>query len=451
MIHKVKAYIETNRLLTCDKPVIIGFSGGGDSVSLLFILNRLGYKCIAAHVNFHLRGDESDRDETFCRNFTDSYGIAFEKTDFDTTRYAAANHISIEMAARDLRYAWFESLRIKYDAQAIAVAHHADDSIETLLINLIRGTGIRGLRGIRPKNGYIVRPMLCVDAEEIKLFLHEQALAFITDSSNFSEVYTRNLIRLRLLPLLESINPAIRKALLKTAENLSDAEAVYSDALLKSIDLLTRHQGVDGIQMSIQALLEQPAPKTILYEWLKPYGFTSVVCKNIFRALHGGASGKIFKATSYQLLKDRDALILYAPENEEDEIYAIYDSETDRRSLPIDLSFKKIPVDETFVINTSPATATFDYGKLHFPLTLRKWQPGDWFIPFGMKGRQKLSDYFSDHKFSLQKKQKTWLLCNNQDIIWIIGHRTDNRFRTDKYTKNAFVINFFEKSCTGSK
>ena len=452
MIRKIKDYLETNRLLTSDKPVIIGFSGGGDSVSLLFILNRLGYKCIAAHVNFHLRGEESDRDETFCRSFTAAYSIPFEKMEFDTKAYAAENHISIEMAARELRYAWFESIRSKYDAQAIAVAHHSDDSIETLLLNLIRGTGLRGLCGIRPKNGYIVRPMLCVDLNEIKQFLHEQDLAYVTDSSNFSDTYTRNLIRLRVLPLMETINPAIRKALLKTAENLSDAEIVYSDAILKSIGLLTGNTDDNGTRISIQALLEQPAPKTVLYEWLKPYGFSATVCVNLFEALHG-ESGKIFKATDtpYHVLKDRNALILDTPETAVSETYAIHDNTVDQRSLPIDIITKKIPVDDSFVINKSPATATFDYAKLHFPLILRKWQPGDRFIPFGMKGRQKLSDYFSAHKFSLLMKKQTWILCSGHDIIWIVGHRIDNRFRLEKYSKNAFVIIFNEKTCFCSK
>ena len=452
MIRKVQTYIEQNRLLTFAKPVIIGFSGGGDSVSLLFILNSLGYKCIAAHVNFHLRGDESNRDELFCREFAATYRLPLEIKDFDTKSYSVENRISIEMAARELRYAWFEDIRKKYDAQAIAVAHHSDDSIETMLLNLIRGTGLRGLRGIRPKNEYIVRPLLCVDLNEIKSFLLEKNLDYVTDSSNLSDAYTRNLIRLQLLPLMESINPSIRKALLKTTEHLSETETVYTDAILKSIRSLTGDISENSVHISIPALLAQPAPKTILYEWLKPYGFTSVVCENIFQTLHG-TSGKVFDATesSYKLLKDRETMILYKPEVATTETYSFSDKPEDLLSLPIDLQTIIRPADSSFTISKSPTTATFDYDKLHFPLTLRKWQPGDWFVPFGMKGRQKLSDYFTDHQFSLLKKDETWVLCSLQDVIWIVGCRIDNRFRVEKNTKIAFVINFNEKSCILSK
>lgn len=447
MIRKVQTYIETNHLLTFDNPVIIGFSGGGDSVLLLYLLYRLGYKCIAAHCNFHLRGTESDRDEKFCRLFAEKYKIPFEKVDFNTPLHAAQKQISIEMAARELRYGWFETIRTKYDAQAIAVAHHEDDSIETMLLNMMRGTGIRGLCGIRPKNGTIIRPLRCVNRKEIIQYLEEQHIEYMTDSSNLSDEYTRNFIRLRLLPLMEQVNPSVRQALARTSENLADAEYIYSQTIRQAKVLLTELRDNGRIHLSIEKLMQQPAPQTILYELLKDYGFSRSISKDIFRALTGEA-GKIFHAaeSEYKLLKDRDELIIFRSDHKITEKYQINET-TDWQHLPISLSAKTVAVNDSFRIDRSPFIATFDYDKIIFPLTLRKWQPGDWFIPFGMKGRQKLSDYFSNHKISLPEKEETWILCSNQEIIWIIGKRTDNRFRIDSQTKTALVINFSPKNC----
>jgi tRNA(Ile)-lysidine synthase len=450
LIRKIQTFIEANRLLTSENPVITGLSGGGDSVSLLYILNRLGYHCIAAHCNFHLREAESNRDEAFCRKFTDDYHVTFEKNDFDTQSYAMQKHVSCEMAARDLRYQWFETLRKKYDAQAIVVAHHRDDSIETMLLNMIRGTGIRGLCGIRPKNGFIVRPLLCVTREEIQQFLKEQKLPSVTDSSNLSDKYTRNFIRLRLLPLMEEINPSVRDALARTSENLADAENIYLQTIEKSKVLITNDTDKEYIYIPIENLMQQPAPKTILYELLKTYGFSRAVSGEIFRTLTD-TSGKIFEATAkstYKVLKDREKLIVFKPNTKIKKEYELNESLTDWRNLPLTLSPDKVTVDPSFEIDKSPSTGIFDYDKLHFPLTLRMWKSGDWFVPFGMKGRQKLSDYFSDHKFNLLEKEKTWVLCSRNDIFWIIGHRTDNRFRINNKTKTAFIINFFGKSCT---
>jgi tRNA(Ile)-lysidine synthase len=447
LIRKIQTYIETNHLLTFDKPVIIGFSGGGDSVSLLYILNQLGYKCIAAHCNFHLRDTESERDEKFSRLFAERYKIPFEKIDFNTQSYAIQKHISIEMAARELRYNWFESVRVKYSAQAIAVAHHKDDSIETMLLNLIRGTGIRGLRGICPKSGWIVRPLLRISRKEIMQYLEEQHVTYVTDSSNLSDEHTRNFIRLRLLPLMEEVNPSVRQALARTAGNLTDAESIYVQTIRQAKVLLTDLRDKRRIYLSIEKLMQQPAPQTILYELLKDYGFSRCTSKNIYDTLTGEA-GKIFEAakSGYKLLKDRNELIIFKPDGKIKEEYLI-NGTADWHNLPISLSAEIIPVDDSFRLDKSPFTATFDYDKVDFPLRLRKWQPGDWFIPFGMSGRQKLSDYFSNQKLNLLEKDEVWVLCSNQEIIWIIGKRTDNRFRIDNQTKTEFVVNFFPKNC----
>jgi tRNA(Ile)-lysidine synthase len=443
LILKVKTYIEANGLLTHEKPVITGFSGGSDSVALLYILNYLGYNCIAAHCNFHLRGQESDRDEIFCENFSKGLNIKFLKSSFDTVTCAENWHISIEMAARELRYKWFEALREEHDAQTIAIAHHRDDHIETVLLNLIRGTGIRGLCGIRPKNGFIVRPFLCITRMEINDFIKEQGLSFVKDTSNDSIEIKRNFVRHRLIPIMKELNPSISEAITRTSEHISDVETIYINAIetIKS-KLIT--QKVDSeIHIDIKKLQRQPAAKTILYEILRPYGFNRKVAKEIYSALNK-ISGKQFLASdsNYKLLKDREKLIIYDSERTDGE-YKLSENEKDWENLPVKLSVKKIDIDATYKVDKSQTTGVFDYDKLHFPLTLRKWRHGDRFVPFGMRGSKKLSNYFTDNKISIHNKEKIWVICSGEDIIWVIGHRIDNRFRINKTTKNAFIINFF--------
>lgn len=460
MIRKVQTYIETHRLLTFDKPVIIGFSGGGDSVSLLYALNRLGYTCVAAHCNFRLRGEESNNDEAFCKQFAKKHQIALEIKHFDTIVYAKDKRLSVEMAARELRYEWFETIRKKHGAQAIAVAHHQDDSNETMLLNLIRGTGIRGLCGIRPKNGWVVRPLRCLSSEEITSFLNTQNLPFVTDSTNLTDAYTRNFIRIHLLPLMEKINPSVKTALTRTADHLADTETIYLQAIEQLRNKFIHSVDKEEFRISIEEVMQQPAPQTVLYELLHPFGFTRPVTDDVFKALTG-ESGKRFRTPDceYELLKDRGFLIIYKSNGcvpharktteftDVSDTYSIHELSGNPPSIPIRLSMRKIEIDASFKIDTSPLTATFDYDKLLFPLTLRKWKAGDRFVPFGMKQTKKLSDFFSDEKINRLDKEKIWLLCSENRIIWVIGRRIDNRFRIDNQTKYAFIINFSGKTC----
>lgn len=438
MLRTIRKYIEQHDLLQPDAPVIVGLSGGADSVALIHLLKQLNYRCIAAHCNFHLRGAESDRDETFARQIADSLQIPFEKKDFDTVGYAESHGVSVEMAARELRYQWFEMLRTAYHAQAIAVAHHQDDSIETVLMNLIRGTGIGGLRGIRPKNGYIVRPLLAVNRSGIEAWLADQKLTFRQDSSNFSDAYTRNVIRRQLLPLMEKINPSVRDAIQRTSKHLSDVEVIYRSTIEKERARLLDDQE----RISISRLFESEAPQTVLYELIKPYGFTRELIPALFNSLQG-ESGKTFSAseTDYQILKDREHLILYRKQPQDETIYPVEAGGI--LHTPINLRTEVRAIDSSFVIQKHPHVATFDRDKLTLPLTLRTWLKGDWFVPFGMNGRQKLSDYFSDHKFSRLQKEQTWLLCSGEDIIWIVGERTDHRYRVEPTTKNVLIATVF--------
>lgn len=279
---RVIRYIEKEQLFSQNSKILVALSGGADSVALLRILHSLGYECEAAHCNFHLRGKESDRDEMFVRQLCQQYNIPLHITDFDTTRYAEEKHISIEMAARELRYEWFEKKRIECHANRIAVAHHQDDSIETMLLNLIRGTGITGLLGIRPINGYIVRPLLCVSRKEIVCYLQSIGQKYVTDSTNLEDEYTRNKIRLHLLPLMQEINPAIKNSLITTGNHLNDVATIYNKSISEAKARVITSEGI-----LISAILQEPSPETVLFEILHPLGFNPAQIKDIYHSLDG--------------------------------------------------------------------------------------------------------------------------------------------------------------------
>ena len=436
----VRAYIDKYQLLTVGKPVLVGVSGGADSIALLTVLVELGYSCIVGHCNFHLRGEESMRDEHFTETYARKLGLPFVKVDFNTRDYAAEHHLSVEMAARELRYAWFEEMRCVHDAQAIAVAHHRDDNVETVLMNLIRGSGIRGMSGIRPKNGFVIRPLLPVTRQEILQWLAERQLEYVTDSTNLSAAYTRNFIRLRVLPLLETINPSVRTAINRTAEHLAETESLFAYVMADARKRVFEAEN----RLSIKALMQYPSPKTVLFELLKAFHFTPSSVDEIFLSLNK-ESGKLFFSSSHRLVKDRDCLLLspLAAAGEK-EVYFLT-GEEGCWSGPIDLAFSRIVGTEELHIQKDKDIAYFDLDKLKFPLVLRHWQQGDWFVPFGMQGRKKLSDYFSDKKFSRLEKEQEWLLCSGDEVIWIVGERSDNRFRVECATKRCLVVNFFRK------
>jgi tRNA(Ile)-lysidine synthase len=445
MLSAVRTYINQHHLLSGDKPVIVGLSGGSDSVTLLSVLLRLGYACIPAHCNFHLRDEESNADEAFAEHFAHRLGLPFLKTDFNTRQYAAEKHLSVEMAARELRYKWFEEMRERTDAQAIAVAHHRDDNAETLLMNLIRGTGIRGMRGMKPKNGFLVRPLLGVSKKDIQEWAATEQLAYVTDSSNLSDAYIRNFIRLRVVPLLEEMNPSVKESIARTAGHLSDVEAIYQSVIEKARTVVMKEEN----RISIADLRQFPSPETILYELLTPFHFTRPVTETIFEALDK-EPGKLFYSPTHRLVKDRACLLISPLEDTKHREYAIEpEAGGGRWNGPVNLVFQKTSVDdETFRLEKSKDTACLDCDKLHFPLTLRTWQAGDWFVPFGMNGRRKLSDYFSDLKYSRFDKEQTWLLCSGDHIIWIIGERIDNRFKVEKTTKYILTIKKIKNDAT---
>lgn len=303
-MQKVVQYIERHKLFSLDDKILVALSGGADSVALLRLLLSLGYTCEAAHCNFHLRGAESDRDEHFVRQLCLEHRVTLHTVHFNTEQEAKERHISIEMAARELRYAWFEKTREACSAAVIAVAHHQDDSVETLLLNLIRGTGINGLRGIRPRNGHIVRPLLCLDRKEIVGYLESIGQAYVTDSTNLQDEYTRNKIRLNLLPMMQEINPSVKESILKTAEHLDDAASIYNIGIEEAKLRVKTPEGI-----SIGALRQEAAPETVLFEILHPLGFNAAQVRDICRTLDG-QPGKVFATPGWRVIKDRGSLLI---------------------------------------------------------------------------------------------------------------------------------------------
>ncbi|MDR2691420.1 MAG: tRNA lysidine(34) synthetase TilS [Dysgonamonadaceae bacterium] len=435
MLQTVKRYIERNNLLTPNGKIVVGLSGGSDSAVLLSVLCRLGYDCLAAHCNFHLRAEESCRDEQFAGEFAASLRIPFLKRDFDTRTVAKERGVSIEMAARNLRYEWFEEVRKNEDAVAVTVGHHRDDSVETLLLNLIRGTGIKGLTGIKPRNGRIIRPLLCVSKAEILLYAQTEKLPYVNDSSNRLPEFTRNKIRLMVIPLLKTLNPSVNEALVQTMYNLNEAAKVYEAEIEKKKKIIFDEKSG---RIHIPLLKAFPSPETLLFELLKDFGFGKEVISNIHKAIDG-QPGKTFYSNTHRLVKDRDAFLLtpHEDEKEEEKKYWIQSSETGIINLPFRM---EISCTDEPAMQFHKHVACLDRDKLRFPLLLRKWEPGDRFIPLGMKGFQKLSDFFTNRKISKPQKEKIRVLLSGEDIVWVVNHRIDERFKIGSHTKNAYII-----------
>lgn len=434
MLDKVKRYITDNKLFEQSDKLLVGLSGGADSMALLNVLIELKYDCFAAHCNYHLRGEESDKDQLYVEDWCNFKNIPLITVDFDTTKYAADNKISIEMAARELRYGWFERVRKEHDADYIAVGHHLNDSIETFLLNLIRGTGISGLSGIAPKNGRVVRPLLSVSREEIEEYLDGKATNFRVDSTNLEDIYTRNFVRLNLLPSLEKINPSINDAIARTSKNLSEVEKVYRHVMEKDIKEVLLDNVIDIVK-----LRQTISPQSVLFEILFPLGFSPSSIEDVLDSIDA-TPGKVFYSPSHRLIKDRIFFLIdkLSTNEVENRTFTINKGNT-HIDLPLDMCFdvKPYPVD----ITKSPKYLYLDADLITYPLVLRKWQLGDWFVPFGMKGRKKLSDFFSDQKFSIKDKEDVWILVSGEDIVWVVGHRSDDRFRVTPKTKNVLVIN----------
>ena len=435
---KVQQFIAQHGLLPKGAQVIVGLSGGADSTALLLILLRLGYKCTAVHCNFHLRGAESDRDQQFVETLCHGLGVELITCSYDTRSYASRKGISIEMAARELRYADFERILNERGGHAICIAHHRDDSVETLLLNLIRGTGLRGLTGIKPINGNIVRPLLCVSRAEIEQWLNENHQPYVTDSTNLETDYTRNKIRLELLPLMRRINPSADSSIDSTALHLQQAYAFYNKAIEQTIKEVVNKDG-DYLSIDISKLSQAPSVQGLLFEILSPLGFNDAQISLISASLNA-QPGTRFCSGTHQVIKDRDCFTVSKIAG--DDFKPITVGIEPGTAIPL-------PHGRMLAVTTAPSgtpiakeasVVTFDAGLIDGPLLIREWKEGDWFIPFGMKGRKLVSDFLTDCKISAASRKSQLVVTHRNDIIWVVGLRSDNRYRIDKNTAQQLIL-----------
>lgn len=434
MLRRIQQFIEKNQLLESRKLYLVGLSGGADSVALLLILRELGYRIEAAHCNFKLRGEESDRDEIFVRELCAHYNIPIHVIHFDTKEYANLHKVSIEMAARDLRYGYFRQLCKDINAEGVCIAHHRDDAVETLLMNLLRGAGIHGLTGIRPKNDIVIRPLLCVSRQEILEYLDSIGQSYVTDSTNLVDDVLRNKIRLHVLPLLDEIAPGATVNIDKTANYLREAEQVYEAEMQREKSMLS----IDAGEVSITELLQQPSPSAFLHEWLSPLGFNTSQTEQILHAVNG-EPGREFMSATHTLVVDRTSLLV-EPIRPAMKSIKIPEAGTYRYD---DATTYKIDITDEINISKSADVATIDADKVKFPLTIRPIENGDWFIPYGMTGRKLVSDYLTDKKFSILQKRRQLVLTDALgSIIWLVGCRTDNRVKVSNETTKILRITY---------
>ena len=438
MQEKLEAFVSENNLFCKNDRILIALSGGVDSVVLAHLMLKANYDIALAHCNFHLREEESNRDEAFVRSWAEKNGVTLFVKEFDTFSYMKENKLSLEMAARDLRYQWFDSLLKEYGFSYLATAHHLDDSIETFFINLLRGTGIAGLHGIQAKNDKIVRPLLFATREEILSYAKQNSISYVEDSTNSETKFTRNKIRHNLFPILRELNPNFEFALKKDIEHLRDTEFVFRREIEKVKQEIIEKEK-DVFKIKIERLQELTPLNIYLYEILSEYGFNETNINDILLCLNEN-SGKQFFSKTHRLLKDRQYIFIDKIKDESKNDFFLINQEQGSLIYPLRMQME-VMRDLKFVnISKSKNIAMLDFDLLKFPLVLRKWRQGDSFVPFGMKKEKKLSDYFTANKYSLIDKENQWILCSEEKIIWIVGERIDDRFRISNTTKNILKI-----------
>ncbi|MTG98119.1 tRNA lysidine(34) synthetase TilS [Myroides sp. BIT-d1] len=418
-----------------NKQLLIAVSGGIDSVVLCYLCKMCEIPFTMAHCNFHLRAEDSIEDQVFVEHLAKRLGVDVLVKEFDTETYANNNKVSIQIAARELRYNWFESLVVEGKYDYLLTAHHLDDSIETFLINFSRGTGVEGLLGIPEVNAYIVRPLLIFTRDEINQFALEHNIQWREDYTNAQTKYLRNKFRKLVVPILKEINPQFSNSFLDTISNLSDTNQLAKDAIDFAFSRVARYQEDGSIIFLIDEIKKLSSPKAYLYEMLKPFGFTA--WKDIIHLLEA-KSGKVIYAKEYILLKDRSVFVLQKRtelEKNKEQIYYLEKGE----ELKYPIQIKTLPYNGGDLVVDSN-TILVDEAMLKFPLVIRKFVEGDRFIPFGMKGTKKVSKYFKDEKFNQFEKENTWLLCSENEIVWIIGSRMDERFKIKSTTTNIIKI-----------
>lgn len=437
MVEQFLNFIHQENLFDSSQRILLAVSGGADSMLMLHLFANTGFQIGVAHCNFMLRGDESDKEEQFVADYCDHHNLAFWGRRFNTSEYALQEGISIEMAARDLRYEWFYQLMKEHHFDLLATAHHQDDVVETFFINLSRGSGIKGLSGIQPKSGKIIRPMLFTSHAGIIEYCHQMHIGYCIDSSNLETIYKRNLIRHQVLPLLEKVNPAFRKNALKTIANLHETGQLFQQRL-SEIKADVYSEDEQGAMIHIQKLQGYSPLRTILFELIRPFGFQAEQIDDIIESLNK-ESGRKFFSEAYRLVKDREYLFIYPFKATQDKVFYI-EQDFHKIDFPIHLTIEKLDRTPNFRFSTQPHIADMDMDKLTFPLILRHWQEGEYFRPLGMKGLKKVSDFFIDEKYSIPEKENAWILASGDQLAWIVGKRLDDRFKISQQTKRIIRV-----------
>jgi tRNA(Ile)-lysidine synthase len=432
-------YIKQNKLFFPEDKILIGVSGGMDSVTLCHLFANSGFKFGIAHCNFQLRGDESEDDHAFVEALAQKLNAPFYSVRFDTEKIAAEEKISVQMTARKLRYEWFEKTRQEESYKYIALAHHSDDDVETFFINLLRGTGIAGLAGIQNKNGRVIRPLLFAKRKEIEAFIKSEKLEHREDSSNLEQKYLRNKIRLEILPQLKSINPSIEETVKNEIGILRDINLLLKSAVEEKRKQLFFNSSHDNsVSVKIDELKKLHPLKTFVYQLFQPFNFNIETIEDLIKAFDS-SSGKKFYSKTHLAIRDRE-LIIISPIEVAGPSNILLEENSNVINEPLKLRIQKISWDQKNKIPTSSSICCLDLQKLSFPLELRKWKEGDRFFPLGMKKSKKISDFLIDEKIPLTLKGNVYVLVSGDQIAWVVGHRIDDRFKIQPYTSDVLEL-----------
>ena len=440
LVNDLQRFINEHHLVQKGDKVLLAVSGGLDSVLMVHLFKQAGIGFGIAHCNFQLRGVEADGDEESVKTLAEKMGVPFYSTRFETQQFADEKGISIQMAARDLRYEWLEEMRKTKGYVSLATAHHKNDNVETLLMNLVKGTGIAGLKGILPKSNHLIRPLLNITRKQLEQYASDNQLQWREDKSNADTKYRRNHIRHQVIPQLESINPNAVETLGENIERFRDAEQVYQYGLQRLLKKLVEVKGND-IYISIPKLKLLPASKTLLFEIIKDFGFNNLQLEEVMGCLDTTES-KQFMSAQFRIIKERKQLVITGLESEDTTLVLLGERHLQKPTKLSGFELKyHLQTSTNYSIPQGNNIAAIDYGQLQFPLTLRKWKTGDYFYPTGMKNKKKkLSKFFMDIKLPLIEKENVWVMLSGEKIVWVVGLRLDERFKVTGRTKQVLEV-----------
>jgi tRNA(Ile)-lysidine synthase len=457
LLQRFQQYISDHQLFSPKDTLLLAVSGGIDSVVLCELCKQAGFQFVMAHCNFKLRGEESERDAAFVQQLAQGYNVPLLVKEFDTQGYAESNKLSIQEAARELRYAWFnellkssignrETARQEFEESIhhspftihhLVTAHHLDDNIETMLMHFFRGTGVHGLRGMLPKQGNIVRPLLFARKQELKQFATENKLNWVEDSSNTLDKYSRNYFRNQLIPLVQKIHPEAENNLANNLRRFADMELLYEQAVELHKKKLLEYKGQE-VHIPVLKLQKSEPLHAIVYEIIKEFGFSAAQVEEVIRLLRS-ESGRYVQSATHRIIKNRRWLIIAPAQSQEAQTLVIDEEENRIVFENGSLNFEQLH-NKNVQLSTEPSVAFIDLSAIQFPLILRKWKKGDYFYPLGLRKKKKIARFFIDQKLSLTDKEKVWVLESNKKILWVVGLRIDDRFKITDATEQILKI-----------